>query len=90
MTLVKEGALIIDVRTPNEFTSGHAQGAQNYPLQDLKSHLQEFADQGTSIIFCCATGNRSGQATRMAKAEGIPCENGGGWKAVQRMLDQMN
>lgn len=87
--MMKEGAVIIDVRTPSEFQMGHANGAKNYPLQTLPAHLQEILSMEKPIIFCCASGNRSGQATRMAKKQGLTCENGGGWKSVQQMLDRM-
>jgi rhodanese-related sulfurtransferase len=34
------------------------------------------------IILCCASGNRSGQATQYSKQLGINCENSGSWIAV--------
>ena len=39
-TLVKEGAIIIDVRSPMEFQSGHIKGSKNIPLDQLERKLQ--------------------------------------------------
>jgi rhodanese-related sulfurtransferase len=39
--LVKNGAQIIDVRTPAEFNGGHIKGAKNIPLQSLNQNLEK-------------------------------------------------
>lgn len=39
--LSKDGALIIDVRTPAEFKSGHISKSKNIPLQQLSSKLED-------------------------------------------------
>ena len=60
---VPEGAVIIDVRTPDEYAEGHLEGAINVNLQS-GSFEQEIAEQpldGTYIVYC-RTGNRSAQA----------------------------
>jgi rhodanese-related sulfurtransferase len=40
------------------------------------------------IIFCCASGNRSGQATQYFKQLGYECENGGSWLDVNYNLSK--
>lgn len=60
---VPEGAVIIDVRTPDEYAEGHLEGAINVNLQS-GSFEQQIAEQpldGTYIVYC-RTGNRSAQA----------------------------
>lgn len=60
---VPDGAVIIDVRTPDEYAEGHLDGAVNINLQS-GSFEQEIAEQpldGTYIVYC-RTGNRSAQA----------------------------
>ena len=72
---------IIDVRTPQEFFGGNTPGSINIPLNEIRESLDEIKSL-QPIIFCCASGNRSGQATAYAKSLGIECENGGSWIQV--------
>ncbi len=80
--LIKAGeATIIDVRTPSEFMGGHVSGSINIPLNEIPSRLAEFKDK-KNIVLCCASGNRSGQATAFLKQNGIACENARSWLDV--------
>jgi rhodanese-related sulfurtransferase len=76
---------IVDVRTPTEFMGGHVAGSINIPLQEIPDRLQEFKNLAQPIILCCASGNRSGQATAYLKANGIECTNGGSWLSVNAL-----
>jgi phage shock protein E len=84
-TLVKEGAMIIDVRTPAEFNSGHIKGAVNIPLQAIKSSFNKIP-KNKVIITCCASGMRSGSAKSLLKAAGYNVHNGGGWMSLKSKL----
>ena len=77
---------IIDVRTRAEFAGGHVAGSINIPLQEITGHIDEIKAMAQPIIFCCASGNRSGQATHYFKSLGMNCENGGSWMDVQGMI----
>ena len=77
-----KGAMVIDVRSPGEFQSGHVKGARNIPLQEISRRSSEIAHYSKPIILCCASGGRSGRATSILKKEGIDCINGGGWMKV--------
>ena len=77
---------IIDVRTPGEYMGGHVTGSINIPLQNILEHVDEIKSMKEPIIFCCASGNRSGQASQYFKSLGINCENGGSWMDVQGNL----
>jgi rhodanese-related sulfurtransferase len=70
--LVSAGAVIIDVRTPEEFAAGHLDGAM---LIDIKnpSFDAEIArlDAAASYIVYCRSGNRSAQAADRMRAIGI-------------------
>lgn len=81
-----EGATIVDVRSKAEFQSGHFQGAVNVPLQEVDSHLAKWQKHGKTVIFCCASGIRSGNATNIAKKAGISAINGGGWQRLAGKL----
>ena len=73
---------IIDVRTRAEFSGGHVANSLNIPLQEIQQRLEEIKKMPQPIILCCASGNRSGQATAFLKSIGIDCENGGSWLDV--------
>jgi phage shock protein E len=73
---------IVDVRTPSEFMGGHVASSINIPLQDIQQRVEEITKMAQPIVLCCASGNRSGQATVYLKSLGIDCENGGSWMDV--------
>jgi rhodanese-related sulfurtransferase len=79
---------IIDVRTPAEFNGGHVAGSLNIPLQEIPQRVDEFRSMQGEIILCCASGNRSGQATAYLKSLGISCVNGGSWLDVNYEMTQ--
>lgn len=73
---------IIDVRTPGEFMGGNVAGSINIPLQEIQKRTDEIKVMQQPIVFCCASGMRSGQATAYFKSIGLDCENGGSWLDV--------
>ena len=73
---------IIDVRTRGEFMGGNVAGSINIPLNEIPQRIKEIKEMPQPIIFCCASGSRSGQATMFLQSNGIPCENGGSWYDV--------
>lgn len=77
---------VIDVRTPAEFMGGHVVGSKNIPLQEILEHVEEIKKMEQPLVFCCASGNRSGQAASYFKSLGVACENGGSWMEVQGNL----
>lgn len=77
-----EDYTIVDVRTHAEFMGGHVAGSINIPLNAVVDRADEIMKLKTPVIFCCASGNRSGQATAYFRAQGLDCENGGGWMEV--------
>lgn len=83
----EKGAMVIDVRSPGEFQSGHVKGARNIPLQEVGRRASEIAHYKKPIILCCASGARSGQAASILKKKGIDCINGGSWMKVSQLID---
>ena len=79
---------IIDVRTRAEYAGGHVAGSINIPLQEITAHIDQIKAMAQPIIFCCASGVRSGQATAYFQSMGIACENGGGWLEVNYLANQ--
>jgi len=60
---------LVDVRTAEEFASGHLPGAVNIPLPELAGRLGEIATDEPVVLYC-RSGNRSGQAAQLLTAEG--------------------
>jgi phage shock protein E len=81
--LIRNGAKVVDVRTPAEFNQGHLSGAINLPLQTLSSQLVKLKKEQI-IITCCASGMRSGAAKRLLKSQGFEnVHNGGTWMSLR-------
>jgi phage shock protein E len=85
--LIKNGAIIIDVRTSGEYNSGHISGSTNVPLDKIKSKIKKIENLKKPVIFCCASGMRSSQATSIAKSRGVDAYNGGGWSGLKRKIN---
>ncbi|MDX2190054.1 MAG: rhodanese-like domain-containing protein [Bacteroidota bacterium] len=84
---VAKGAIIMDVRTKEEFAGGHIKGSINIPLHELNSHLNQFKDKEKTIITCCASGGRSGSAKGLLESKGYKhVYNGGGWYSLQSKI----
>jgi rhodanese-related sulfurtransferase len=82
--LVKQGAIILDVRSKDEFSGGHIQNSINIPVDQLSNNLSKLKDKNKCIICCCASGMRSGTAKRILESKGYKAVfNGGGWRALQ-------
>jgi rhodanese-related sulfurtransferase len=81
--LRRKGALVLDVRTPGEFSQGHAKGARNIPLQVLQGRLGEL-DRDKPILTCCASGARSGSARALLLKAGFKeVHNVGPWTVLK-------
>jgi thioredoxin 1 len=66
---VGAGAVVVDVRNPDEYESGHVSGAVLIPLGELGERQDEIPD-GDPIYVICAMGGRSLQATKAMVAAG--------------------
>ena len=79
------GAVIIDVRTSGEFSSGAYPKARNFPLEVLSSKLEKIGSKDKSVVVYCASGSRSSQAVKMLKSAGFTdVTNAGGLRAMPR------
>lgn len=76
---LQQGGVVIDVRTPEEFSSGHYHSALNIPLNQLKSRLNEIPDKRVPLIVYCASGMRSETAKKILLHAGFTdVSNAGG------------
>ncbi|MEP3836450.1 MAG: rhodanese-like domain-containing protein [Algibacter sp.] len=83
---ITRGAIIIDVRTVNEYNQGAIPGSKNIPLQTINTKVSEIKKLKKPVITCCASGMRSGNAASILKSSGIEAINGGGWTSLRNKL----
>ena len=69
-TLVENGSLVVDVREPDEYESGHIPGAVLVPLSTVLTNKSEFESDET-VYVVCRSGGRSLQACEMLHDVGI-------------------
>jgi rhodanese-related sulfurtransferase len=82
--LIKNGALIIDVRSKGEFQQGHLKDSVNIPLKNLEENLSKLK-KDKPIILCCASGARSGAAKGILRSNGFTdVYNGGSWLSLRK------
>ncbi len=86
LPLIEQGALIIDVRSPQEFAMGHAKGSINIPLGEISNHLREIKAQNKPVITCCRSGARASSANATFQKAGIAAYNAGSWNTVEALL----
>jgi phage shock protein E len=85
---LSEDTVIIDVRTPAEFASGHLDGAVNIDVQspDFAAQIMELDPNGDYFVYC-RSGNRSGQAIAQMNQMGFNGENLTNGGSVQNASD---
>jgi phage shock protein E len=85
--LVKQGAVILDVRTKGEYSGGHIKGSINISVDQLTNNLHKLPNKEKPIITCCASGMRSSSAKSMLKSHGYAVvHNGGSWTGLQHKI----
>ncbi|MFV5699832.1 rhodanese-like domain-containing protein [Flavobacterium sp. ZT3R17] len=85
--LVQQGAIILDVRSKEEYAGGHIKGSLNIPVDTLSNNLSKLKDKNQPIITCCASGMRSASAKSILKSNGFTkVYNGGGWSSLQNKI----
>ena len=84
---LKEGAVVIDVRTVQEFQGGHVKSSKNIVLNNIPSEIAKIKAMNKKVIAVCRSGARSGQATSFLKQNGIDVINGGPWQNVAKFVN---
>ncbi|MEP7197139.1 MAG: rhodanese-like domain-containing protein [Saprospiraceae bacterium] len=84
--LLKQGAIILDVRSKSEYQRGHIKSSINIPGDVLISNLSKLKKE-KAIITCCASGTRSTSAKSILKSNGFTeVHNGGGWISLKNKI----
>ena len=68
--MLDAGAIVIDVRTPEEFCSGAYPGALNIPIGKLSALLDDIPKEQAVVLYC-ASGIRSASAAKVMKIAGF-------------------
>ena len=80
--IIENGALIIDVRAPEEYKEGHIEGSLNIPLDEVGKAMS-WLQKDVPTIVVCASGSRSGHTVMVLKANGFEkVYNGGAWDSL--------
>ena len=73
-TAVAAGAILLDVREPQEWAAGHAPDARHIPLGDLPARMRELPSQ-RPVVVVCRSGHRSARAARLLADHGLDASN---------------
>ena len=68
--LIEQGALLLDVRTRDEFHEGHVARAVNIPVQELAHRLGEVGPKTRPVVVYCRSGGRSAAAAQLLTQAG--------------------
>ena len=87
-SLIKNGALVIDVRSKGEYAGGHIRNSVNIPLDTLPNQLGRLKNKDQVLITCCQSGRRSSIAKGILKNKGYTqVYNGGGWYSLKHKVE---
>lgn len=84
--LVEQGAVILDVRTAEEYATGHIDGSVNISLGTIRDRYTEL-DTARTYITVCSHGLRSVKVQQLLQEKGFKhVYNGGAWADLQKMI----
>ena len=87
--LMEKGAVLLDVRSVQEYRAGHLRSAVNLPLDRLGKEIQTLVkDPGTPLYLYCRSGRRSAEGLKvLQKMKYKKLYDLGGMKAAQKKLE---
>lgn len=88
--ILENGAVLVDVRSEEEFAQGSVFGSLNIPLDTLHDNLQ-LLNVDNPIVVYCLSGSRSERAVRYLNQSGFKnVVNGYSWTNVSELMDSLN
>ncbi|MCW3123839.1 MAG: Rhodanese domain protein [Flavipsychrobacter sp.] len=85
--IIQNGAIVVDVRSPGEYASGHIKGSLNIPVSLIPDQMHQLK-KDKAIITCCASGIRSNTARTMLLSNGFTeVYNAGKWNRLLKYTD---
>jgi phage shock protein E len=81
LALVADGAEVVDVRTPEEFDTGHLDGAVNidYQAADFADRVAELPREASYVVYCASGRRATGAVEQMRDLGFTDVVNGGGY-----------
>lgn|SRR5574339_314325 len=87
---LKNGAVIIDVRTPQEYDNGRVPGSINIPVDRISGNIERIKAMKKPVVLCCTSGVRSANAKNILKSAGLnEVFNGGSWESVLKIANKL-
>jgi phage shock protein E len=87
---LRKGAIVIDVRTPQEFDQGKVPESINIPVDRIAANAERIKNMNRPVVFCCASGSRSSNAVAIMKQKRMKeVYNGGSWYDVLKILKKL-
>ncbi len=85
---IEKGAVILDVRTEDEYKMGHIDGSINISLETIREGYSEL-DKSKTYITCCSHGLRSVKVEMILKEKGFKSVfNGGAWSDLEKIVTE--
>ncbi len=85
---LENDAVILDVRTQEEWNEGHIENAKHIVLNLIPLKVEEIKAWEKPVIAVCRSGGRSGQAAQFLKQNGVDVINGGPWQNVDQYIEK--
>ena len=85
---LENDAVILDVRTQEEWNEGHIEKAKHIVLNLIPLKIEEIKAWDKPVIAVCRSGGRSGQAAQFLKQNGVDVINGGPWQNVDQYIEK--
>jgi phage shock protein E len=84
---LREGGVVIDLRTAYEYDQGHIPRALNIPIDRIKGSIGRIKDLKKPVILCCSAGVQCREAAEILRAAGVTqVYNGGDWQSLWRLI----
>ena len=83
---LEKGAIVLDVRTKEEWDEGHTASAEHIVLTVIPLEIEQIKSWNKPVIAVCRSGGRSGQAAQFLKQNGVDIINGGPWQNVDKHI----
>ena len=84
---MREGAVVIDLRTAYEYDQGHVPRSLNIPIDRIRANIDRIRGLNKPVILCCSSGSHCWEAAGILRDAGITrVINGGNWQSVLRKM----
>ncbi|HET9429625.1 MAG TPA: rhodanese-like domain-containing protein [Chitinophagaceae bacterium] len=87
---LRKGAAIVDVRTVHEYDEGRIPGSIHIPLNRIPTSLERIRGMKKPIVLCSDGDERSGEAARLLRKNGLKeIYDGGKWERLLKLVNDL-